>query len=181
MGLLPSDLGSMDVVNWVPVDILSEIILELAGVVEQSLPAHLQDQSSCVANGAHTRKESQSEVPIYHAVNPHSVSWASLVPTVADLIGIQPGNIVPWGQWVDALRVSDQGAANPETNPGLKLLDFFESMRGAGGHGKQRSGGGLTMMPVLATEVSAAKSRTLASLHPVGSEWMALWVKQLGF
>jgi thioester reductase-like protein len=160
MGLLPSSLGSMDLVNWVPVDLLSEIILELSGVVQAEQPELKQSSS----------------VGIYHAVNPHAVRWAELVPTVAGVIGLKPGDAVPWNQWVDALKLSGQESADPEKNPGLKLVDFYESLGG-----RKQKGGEMAMMPVVATEVSAAKSKTLAALHPVGTDWMALWVRQLGF
>lgn len=175
MGVLPSGLGSLDVANWVPVDFLSEIVLELAGVAKQTL---LPDKPS-----------SSSEVTIYHAVNPHNVKWAALVPTVAKLLSIEPSNIVPWNKWVDSLRLSARGhevgnndeKVNLKKNPGLKLLDFFEALGGgAVAKGKNERGGG-AVMPLLATDLSAARSKTLASLQPVGTEWMALWIKQMGF
>ncbi|KAK4212677.1 non-canonical non-ribosomal peptide synthetase FUB8 [Rhypophila decipiens] len=180
MGLLPSSLGSMDVVNWVPVDYLSEIVLEMAGVVGQQ-----QHRSST------PDKSLSREVTIYHAVNPHNVSWAELVPTVANELAIEPSNIVSWDQWFDALRLSaseqkrgggrgvdeggktgaekdDDDESNLKRNPGIKLLDFFGSL-----------GGKSVSSPLLATESSAARSKTLASLQPVGTEWMSLWVKQM--
>lgn len=171
----------MDTITWVPVDLLSEIILELSGIVQS--PAYLPDKLSHVVNGvkkssnsgAHYEKTygEMSVVSVYHAVNPHAIKWAELVPTVASLVGINSRDIVPWSQWVDALRLSEQGA-DLETNPGLKLLDFFESL---GGYEKEHNG---TMMPLVATEFSAARSKTLASLGPVRAEWMALWLKQWG-
>ncbi|KAF7552325.1 hypothetical protein G7Z17_g4411 [Cylindrodendrum hubeiense] len=177
IGLLPSDLGSMDEINWVPVDLLSEIILELSGVTQP--PAYSSDKLSLVANGvkkdsslgAHVKKTSGKTSPlsVYHAVNPHSVNWSELVPTVANLVGISSGDIVSWSQWVDALRLSEQGA-DLESNPGVKLLDFFASL-----DAKENDG---AMMPPLATEVSTTRSKTMASLNPVGTEWMALWLKQ---
>ncbi|KAH6957913.1 male sterility protein-domain-containing protein [Ilyonectria sp. MPI-CAGE-AT-0026] len=177
--LLPSDLGSMDIINWVPVDILAEIILELSGVVQCPVPS--LDKLSYVGNmkkDSHLDAKYQaaarksSAVSVYHAVNPYDVSWSELVPTVADLVGISAANIVPWNQWVAALRMSEQGA-DLETNPGVKLLDFFESL---GSQDGENSG----MMPPLATKVSTARSKTMASLSPVGTEWMVQWLKQWG-
>lgn len=174
MGLLPSSLGSLDNANWVPVDILAEIILELAGVIQQESPL-----------------DKASEVTIYHAVNPHNVKWAALVPTVANMLAIDPSNVVPWSQWVDSLRLSAGGhrdgnneETNLEKNPGLKLLDFFEALGGATvTKNKSQTGAdaAVAMMPLLSTDLSAARSKTLASLQPVGTEWMALWLKQMGF
>lgn len=170
----------MDIINWVPVDILSEIILELSGVAQCPVPS--PDKLSHVGNGG--KKDSlldskyqrtprkNSAVSVYHAVNPHDVSWSEFVPTVADLVGVSSANIVPWNQWVDALRMSEHGA-DLETNPGVKLLDFFESLSSQDG---ENDG----MMPPLATKVSTARSKTMASLNPVGTEWMVQWLKQWG-
>ncbi|KAH7140152.1 male sterility protein-domain-containing protein [Dactylonectria estremocensis] len=177
IGVLPSDLGSMDEVNWVPVDLLSDIVLELSGVVPSS--DRSTQKLSRVANGlkgdlrpsSHFMgaAENSNSISVYHAVNPHSVDWVKLAPTVASLVGIDSSNIVPWKQWVDGLRLSEK-ASNLEMNPGVKLLDFFESL--------DVKGRGDMMMPPLATVVSSTKSKTMASLSPVGTEWMALWVKQ---
>lgn len=180
MGLLPSGLGSLDVVNWVPVDYLSEIVLEMAGVVGGQL--RLQPATD-------KKTSSSSEVTIYHAVNPHNVSWADLLPTVASQLSIQPNNVVSWNQWVEALRLSAQEKRigngedkenhgriveenHLEKNPGIKLLDFFESLGNSNGTNYSA--------PLPSTERSAARSKTLASLQPVGPEWMSLWIKQLG-
>lgn len=203
MGLLPSSLGSLDVVNWIPVDYLSEIVLEMAGVVGQQHVHQMQQPQPATTS----KRSSSSEVTIYHAVNPHNVDWADLVPTVADQLTIDPSNIVSWNQWVEALRLSGQAKKHQESggcggggggderevrkeeeegaktteqtrllekNPGIKLLDFFGSLGDV--NGKNGSSA-----PLLATEVSAARSKTLASLQPVGAEWMSLWVKQMGF
>ncbi|KAI9147529.1 Non-canonical non-ribosomal peptide synthetase FUB8 [Paramyrothecium foliicola] len=176
-GYLPSTLGSMDLVNWVPVDILSEAILELSNVVESSSKNRLfrlhqepmmPDDMPGSADGPSVLGE---DVRIYHAVNPRAISWADLVPTVSNLLDIDAEHIVPWVKWVDALRQSGQDA-NLDLNPGLKLLDFFESL---GGHSGSSDEG---IMPLLATNNTTAKSKTLASLKPVGSQWMAMWLKQ---
>ncbi|KAM7185986.1 non-canonical non-ribosomal peptide synthetase FUB8 [Naviculisporaceae sp. PSN 640] len=179
MGLLPSNLGSLDVANWVPVDYLSEIILEMAGVVGQLQPQPATTKKTGSASG----------LTIYHAVNPHNVSWAELVPTVASQLGIESNKIVSWNQWVEALRLSAQekqvesggekeeggktaDEAHLEKNPGIKLLDFFGSLG--------KGNGSNTSAPLPSTEKSTVRSKTLASLQPVGAEWMSLWIRQLG-
>ncbi|KAL7923114.1 male sterility domain-containing protein [Trichoderma austrokoningii] len=161
IGFLPSDLGAMDSICWIPVDILADVVLELAGIIQkpQDLPT---------GKSANNKKpEYKGHATVYHAVNPHSIRWAELVPTVADALHIPSGRIVPWAEWVDALRSSAQGNEDPEANTGLKLLDYFESLGGVG-----------DAMPTLATELTRRQSETLAALDPVGPEWMKLWLKQ---
>lgn len=170
IGFLPSDLGALDSLSWIPVDILADVILELAGIIQK--PEELPNRKS--VNGANNNNNNKSEykshATVYHATNPHSIRWAELVPTVADALRIPSDKIVPWAEWVSALRSSAQGNEDPEANTGLKLLDYFESLGGV------EDGQGV--MPTLATELTRRQSETLAALRPVGPEWMKLWLKQ---
>ncbi|RYP43738.1 hypothetical protein DL768_009730 [Monosporascus sp. mg162] len=159
LGLLPSTLGSMDRIDWVPVDVLADVVVELAGIDKPEV---------------HSVEKSPSTIQVYHAVNPVDVDWRTLVPTVLRHLGAST-RIVSWDDWVDALRRSQHNAslADLKQNPGLKLLDFFESLRVDGDEASR----GL----VLDVELSTDKSRTFATLEPVNEEWMGLWLKQWGY
>lgn len=165
IGFLPSDLGALDNLSWIPVDILADVILELAGIIQK--PEELPSSKSV------SEPEYKSHATVYHATNPHSIRWAELVPTVANALHIPSDKIVPWAEWVSALRSSAQSNEDPEANTGLKLLDYFESLGGV------EDGQGV--MPTLATELTKRQSETLAALDPVGPEWMKLWLKQWAF
>ena len=147
----------MDRVDWIPVDILADIIVDLAGI-------------NVVANEA----KPQPTVRVYHAVNPKDIKWDTLLPTVVGHLGSST-RVVTWDEWVDALRESQVNAslADLKHNPGLKLLEFFESLRV---DEKQP-----TRELVLDVELSAAKSKTLASLEPVNADWFDLWLRQWGY
>ena len=165
LGLLPSTLGSMDLVDWIPVDLLGNIIVELAGAAE------LRHEPK---NGFHDIDVEPIEtVPVYHAVNPEFSMWADLVPTVHNSLGDSSIKIVTWSKWVNALSMSQHSAADLTQNPGLKLLDFFEAL-------KRDADAGL-MLPRLDTERSEVKSGALAGLKPVGAGWMKIWLKQWAF
>ncbi|RYP62963.1 hypothetical protein DL769_007102 [Monosporascus sp. CRB-8-3] len=158
LGLLPSTLGSMDRIDWVPVDVLADVIVELAGTDKPQV---------------HEVERSPSTVQVYHAVNPMDVDWGTLVPTVLLHLGAST-RIVSWDDWVDALRHSQQSAslADLKQNPGLKLLDFFESLR--------VDGDDTSRCLALDVGLSTDKSRTLTTLEPVNEEWIGLWLKQWG-
>lgn len=163
----------MDLVDWIPVDILANIIVELAGAAEISRPVNGVSESH--ANLIHSIEvEPTSTIPVYHAVNPEEAEWADLVPAVHRYLG-ESVKIVSWGEWVEALSKSQQNAsaANLRQNPGLKLLSFFESL--------QRDADLGQTLPNLETERSTMKSGTLAGLKPVGEEWMEIWLKQWDF
>lgn len=155
----------MDLVDWIPVDLLGNIIVELAGAAE------LNHESQ---NGFHKLDvEIDETIPVFHAVNPDHSTWADLVPTVHESIGESSIRIVTWGEWVDALSKSHHLGADLAQNPGLKLLDFFEALR--------RDDDAGLMIPRLDTERSEMKSGALAGLKPVDAEWMRIWLKQWKF
>ena len=149
----------MDRIDWIPVDILADIIVELAGIDDIK---------------AHARTKAPQTIQVYHAVNPEDVRWEDLLPTVIKHLGSST-KVVTWGEWVDALRQSQENASLVELkqNPGLKLLSFFESLRL-----EERQS---SLEFVLDVELSGANSRTLASLEPVNPEWFNLWLRQWGY
>ncbi|KAL8838457.1 MAG: hypothetical protein Q9170_002132 [Blastenia crenularia] len=165
LGLLPSTLASMDLVDWIPVDLLGNIIVELAGAAELH---------HAPKNGFHEIDiEPSGTIPVYHAVNPDYSTWADLVPIVHRSLGESCVSVVSWSEWVDALAKSQHSTADITQNPGLKLLDFFATMK--------RDGGAGLVVPRLDTERSEMKSGTLAGLKPVGAEWMERWLRQWAF
>ncbi|KAI0120267.1 hypothetical protein F4776DRAFT_633434 [Hypoxylon sp. NC0597] len=103
-GKLPSSLGRMETVDWVPVDVLGRSIVELA------------------ARSPDTRNAGAT---VYHAVNPQLISWAKLVPTAARHLSLE---MVPLETWVDALRESTSKTEDLTRNPAVKILDFFEGI-----------------------------------------------------
>lgn len=64
-----------------------------------------------------------------------------------------------------------------DKNPAIKLLDFFDSLKGGDGDG-DGDGDGCT---VLETSETAGRSETVRGLNGVGPEWMGLWLRQWGF
>ena len=154
--------------DWIPVDILSNILVELSGVGESRPPVH--EASEPHINGIrNVEVEPISTIPVYHAVNPEECEWADLVPTIQRHLGASV-RIVTWSEWVAALSQSQHqdSAMSLRENPGLKLLDFFVSLQSD------------AALPPLETERSTMRSGTLAGLKPVGEEWMEIWLKQWG-
>ena len=155
----------MDLVDWIPVDLLGNIIVELAGAAE----LHYE-----LKNGFREIDiEPSDTIPVYHAVNPEFSMWADIVPVVHNSLGKSNVEIVTWSEWVDALSKSQHSTADITQNPGLKLLNFFEAL-------KCDADAGL-MSPRMDSERSEMKSGGLAGLKPVGSKWMEIWLGQWAF
>ncbi|KAF2146409.1 uncharacterized protein K452DRAFT_264205 [Aplosporella prunicola CBS 121167] len=160
LGVLPSTLGPLSRVDWIPVDILADVIVELSGAADDGRTVAIVSRNAAAIEPA-----------VYHAVNPNAIDWASLVPSVAKHLG-ESITIVEWDQWMDALRKSTLGATatvSLKQNPALKLLDFFESW-GTADEAEE--------WPVLETAETAKKSTKMAELQPVSEEWMELWLRQ---
>lgn len=155
----------MDLVDWIPVDLLGNIIVELAGAAE----LHHQPKDGFQEIDV----EPSKTIPVYHAVNPEFSMWGDLVPVVHSSLGESSVKVVSWSEWVNAVSKSQHSAADVTQNPGLKLQDFFEALR-------SDADAGLTL-PRLDTEHSEMKSGTLAGLKPVGARWMEAWLKQWAF
>ncbi|KAK2612056.1 hypothetical protein QQS21_001905 [Conoideocrella luteorostrata] len=188
LGVLPSSLGPMDRLDWIPVDLLADILVELVGAAgsssssEKVAEANHADSVGVVAtpkiNGNSTAAVADADThsPVYyHAVNPNAVEWASLVPAVVKHLG-GPIKVVSWAEWMGALRVSARGVATTTSlthNPALKLMDFFESLDKDVVEGKK--------WPEFGTEMTQKRCQALAALKPVSKEWMECWLEQWKF
>lgn len=106
LGCLPASLGPLERVDWIPVDELGRIIVELA---------------------VHRPMDTENKVgaSVYHTVNPRSTEWGLLAPSVADTLGVET---VPLVTWVDALRRSGTEEGEMADNPAIKILDFYEGL-----------------------------------------------------
>ncbi len=153
--MLPDSLPSLDRVDWLPVNLLSQIIVELAGL--DSAPRATSTPSKTM--------------PIFHAANPSATTWSTLIPAITSSLG--PGvKIVPWGEWLQALQES-QEKADVELNPGLKLLDYYEAADRMGREGLE--------LPILELEGTLRESRSLGEVGVVSGEWMGEWMRQWEF
>ena len=107
LGVVPDSLSGLEIVDWIPIDILSDIITELA----------LQPSAASAGK-------------TYHAVNPCPTTWAALLPHVLDALG-PTVQAIPFPEWVKRLRASAEGTASEgdlASNPAVKLMEFYESL-----------------------------------------------------
>ena len=161
LGALPAALGAMDNVDWIPVDALAPIVLDL-------LKAH--------APGITAAADAQPAV--YHAVNPRPTTWGALVPSMQARLSshAQPVALTSFAAWVAALRLSAVTEAPGDVaarNPAVKLVDFLEAIQMQGDAG----------VPPTVFEVreTLRRSEAMRGLGPVCAEWMEGWMRQWGF
>ncbi|KAJ5703894.1 hypothetical protein N7493_011032 [Penicillium malachiteum] len=140
--------------SWLPVDKCAEAITEIM------LGAPLQDVNL-----------------VYHLVNPHTFSWKNdLLPALKKESTLPDFEIVTPQEWLQRLKSSDQ---SPETNPSIKLVDFWKSKYG--GHGPQQAeDAGLvfeTQSTIRDFPSLGLVGNTVSDglIHRYISTWMKLW------
>jgi thioester reductase-like protein len=148
LGAVPETLGSMEVVDWIPADLLASIMLELTEEV------------------VHKSSQEKGTTSVYNLVNPKAIVWSSLCSPVQQLAGIS--RAVTLKEWVRLLEESskEKNGAIVDTNPAAKLLDFFRVL-------SQKDVPSLS--PYAVTSL-VGDSQTAANLEAVKPEWIQLWL-----
>jgi len=154
LGMLPETLGGMNTVDWVPVDLLATIVVEIA------------------ENIVHRKSDRAEGALVYNLVNPQTVTWPSLLPAVQEFIGVK--KVIPFDEWVQELQQSStaNNGALIASNPGLKLLDFFRGLSE-----KQTTVEGSRY----AVNKMLRDSKQASDLTAISPDWMRLWLRQWSF
>ena len=155
LGVVPRLPSGQDDVAWIPVDILSRVMIELV-------------EGDC--------KFEEQWTKYYHLVNPKTVKWDDFVPVIQEHFSQAPQgerkgiNAVSTTEWLQLLEESAKGKyVDVARNPAVKLLDFYRAL--------SRD----NIVSLLDTEKAKKASKTMWGLDPVKAEWMKLWLKQWNF
>lgn len=167
LSALPDSVGaSLNKVDWMPVDLLSETIVDL--VIHH-------DRSMVDAKGA--TKPVTVGAEVFHLQNPRSTTWSTLLPTMRsalELLTSKPIAIVPVKHWLAMVMQRLKSVSKDENletqlrlNPAAKLLEFFSaSMLDTEGTN------------VLDLEKTLDKSARLRDMDGVNPEWIRKWVAE---
>lgn len=156
LGMLPDNLGPVEEVDWMPIEDVARLILDVSGV----------------SIHAATAASASEPKGYYHCVNPTKTTWGKLVPTLQEYYGDRI-RLVGFAEWVAALEKSVASTEDPSLNPGVKLLDTYKSMLRASQAGKGHVN--------LAMTRTMERSPTVAKLGPVTPELMRTWCSQWNF
>ncbi|CAI7589040.1 unnamed protein product [Penicillium glandicola] len=158
---LPEALGpTLGRVDWVPVDLLAEVFVELA---------LLLDLDSVVRGPT-------GSVAVFHPLNLYPETWGVVAPVVAEMLSLVCGEeieFVDLSTWVQRVRRNIESSEGLEgileRNPAAKLLGFFEGVVASLGTGPDN---------VLDTRRTAGISEKLRDIQGVGSmpHWVQKWV-----
>ena len=161
LNVLPSSLGPLEAVDWIPVDILGKAIHELVTTEKNETPDF------------DTQLPSPSTPTVYHLVNPNRTTYAdALLPQLKSLLGLPA---VPFEDWVKRLRgsVAKTQTAEISDNPAVKLLGFYEELVCRAKESR--------VQVWLDTERAVEGSPTLKGADAITGQLLDNWLRQWGY
>ncbi|OBS29631.1 hypothetical protein FPOA_03570 [Fusarium poae] len=152
LGVLPDSLGPQQELTWTPIEDVSGLILDIAGI---------------------TAPKSVTEICGYfHGVNPSIADWSDIAPAVKNFYG-DGMKIVSLEEWVDKLEASAKDKnLDLDRNPGVKLIDTYRGLLEAKKAGKVLR---------FSMERTKSHSPTIREAGPVTPDLMINWCRQWGF
>ncbi|KAL9117654.1 MAG: hypothetical protein Q9187_005810 [Circinaria calcarea] len=179
LGAVPDSLGSsLGKIDWAPIDLLADILVELALGTDQ------QPQQ----NGSSSSQADTDPLPrrfhIFHPLNPVHTTWDAVRPVVTTELSSLRGKsleVIPLRSWIDRVRQDSEFRAGTHValadgaleayllvNPAVKLLGFYESLCREEGRANE-----------LETEKTERRSSKLRALEGgIKSEWVRKWVRE---
>lgn len=167
MGCIPDGLGpQFSEIDWVPVDLLADVLVELIHQSSGQPSAGLGDSAQTVR--------------VYNLRNPRTTTWSLLLPSVLDAAkkkalagpdGVLP-EVVPPATWLKRLEdvAAQESGDGMLTNPAVKLLEFY---RDALWGGQTTT---TTTPPPMSIEQASAHSTALRNMPAISPQWMQKWV-----
>ncbi|TVY14249.1 Non-canonical non-ribosomal peptide synthetase FUB8 [Lachnellula arida] len=154
LGKVPDSLGPrFDTIDFVPVDLLADILLDLATTTRAG--------------------EAADATTVFNLRNPCFALWLALLPAITDTAATQSLEMVSPATWLASLRKSSEVDDHDLTdrNPAIKLLDFFGGLWAVDADTTK----GPQPQP-MAIERAFGASLAMRKLGPVKLEWMRKWV-----
>lgn len=155
LGVLPDSLGSMSTVNWIPLEDIASLILEVSGVTSPLPISEIKGH--------------------FHGVNPSETTWDVLASAVREFYREKGRTVelVSVAEWIDAVERSATATGDISKNPAVKLLDTYRRMLAT----KDLEQGHMAF----ALEKTQGYSRTMRNMKAVTPELMRHWCQQWGF
>ncbi|KAF2971406.1 hypothetical protein GQX73_g2137 [Xylaria multiplex] len=151
MGILPRELGSNNRIDWVPVERVARLVLDVVGAAPGQMV------------------EAKDISGYFHAVNASATTWDTIAPAVQQYYGSRIKQLVGWQEWVDRLEKSASDEKEIDANPGLKLVETYRSMA---------LGAAPVVLDLRRTN---ERSKAMAEAPVISPELMSQWFRQWNF
>jgi len=197
LGKVPEDLGAMDCIDWIPVDLLGDMLVQtilpdkdnvhLESMEQVSSPRAASADDSYSVNSSTSGSTSpsldakSSRTSLFSAPEPASTGSK---PTFLHFLNPQKthwrdivhsladqgdvqAQVVPYSEWHSALLEAAEKEDMAEGVPAVKLVEFFGEV---GQPGAKR--------PNFCTSAAQERSVLLKDLSPVSLQWLGRWLQQ---
>ncbi|TGJ88071.1 hypothetical protein E0Z10_g689 [Xylaria hypoxylon] len=151
IGVLPRELGSNNRIDWVPVERVARLVLDVVGAAPGQ------------------RIEAKEINGYFHAVNASATTWDKIAPTVQQYYGSRIKQLVSWQEWVDRLETSSTDEQEIDANPGLKLVETYRGIA---------LGAAPVVLDLRRTN---ERSKAMAEAPVISAELVAQWFRQWNF
>ncbi|TVY44409.1 Non-canonical non-ribosomal peptide synthetase [Lachnellula subtilissima] len=151
LGAAPKTLGAMNLIDWIPVDVLADVIVELVH---------------------NTSSRSSNNFNVFNLVNPKRVEFEHLVPTIIKAFSTDRKQIeaVSPEEWLQRLGKLDSTKQEVlENYPSLKIMDFYHGLTSTEGEG------------LFSTDITRKTSKSMAELGPISSKDIGTWLEQWSY
>ena len=184
VGAFPDSLGpSLGKIDWVPIDLLAEVLVDLA----LSTRDQYSEETESSILSTH-RKMQPRRASVFHPLNPHPSTWEAVRSALTWELSIssvtknnQPLKAITLSSWLakvrkdiestagshNALKDEEDLAAYLRANPAVKLLSFYEEALSGDKDSNE--------LDIQETLRRSAKLRALESIKP---EWIHKWVRE---
>ncbi|GAM33394.1 hypothetical protein TCE0_004f00259 [Talaromyces pinophilus] len=147
-------------INWVPVDRMANIILDLTFVGKD--PSKSSDDENRARQAS-----------VYNIVHPRPIPWSRFAQVLSQML---PGcKIVTLRQWIEIVKIHSESSQHKhkealKTIPVVKLISFFEYMSMHEDSLGSRSVG-------IITDKAISQSTALSSIPEIGDDSLEKWVR----
>lgn len=155
MGVIPRNLPYFNKIEWIPVDIISNVLAELIDPARQNPRSQASQTGGC---------------DFYHVINTQQESWTDLVPAVKSALNGPSLKLISFDQWFEILMDAAACGQTSQTLPVLRLLGLFETFMNAENAGFE--------LAEFDTTRARSDSVTMAKLMPITRSNVETWVKQ---
>ncbi|CCD55192.1 similar to NRPS-like enzyme [Botrytis cinerea T4] len=160
--VLPSSLGPLEAVDWIPVDILGKVVYELA-----------TSSNNDTLNLGSAINSSSVSPRFYHLVNPKRTTYSdAILPRLQSILDLPT---IPFEEWVQ--RLCDSAASTQDMsindNPAVKILGFYKDL-------VEKEKKGRTQV-WLDTEKAVEGSPTLKGMDMIDEDCVNNWMRQWGY
>ncbi|KAI9720079.1 MAG: putative secondary metabolism biosynthetic enzyme [Chrysothrix sp. TS-e1954] len=203
VGKAPTNLGTMNSIDWIPVDLLANIITELtlhrrddvADIQESRQPDTIKSSGCDLSKRAFNSQLSiggpspppnsnlgstsprESTAEFLNLVNPQTVEWEDLVDSILPSLGSK-GHLVSYHEWLAAVKAisCEANVANTAGEKAAHNLSEVPVKKLLGFF--EKIGASHSTRTGFSTIDAQTRSRTLATLPPVSSHWIEHWIRQ---